>query len=126
LILGGDIFEERNANSFVDNTSNACNDAHLDMAMPFKEFSGTNSVQFWRHIGVEEVFLVFGVLAMGEWMSSDDSNSFLPWHYCTHLWKHPHQDSRCGRHDVLLEYAQLQMVTTKRRVSFFLTRPTNM
>jgi hypothetical protein len=33
----GDIFEERNANSFVDNTSNGCNNAHLDTAMPFKE-----------------------------------------------------------------------------------------
>jgi hypothetical protein len=29
----GDIFEEQNADSFVDNTSNGCNDAHLEMAM---------------------------------------------------------------------------------------------
>jgi hypothetical protein len=31
----GDIFEERNADSFVDNMSNGCNDAHLETAMPF-------------------------------------------------------------------------------------------
>ena len=33
----GDIFEERNADSFVDDTSNGCNDAHLETAMPFAE-----------------------------------------------------------------------------------------
>jgi hypothetical protein len=31
----GDIFEERNADLFVDDTSNGCNDAHLEMTMPF-------------------------------------------------------------------------------------------
>jgi hypothetical protein len=33
----GDIFEERNVDSFVDDTSIGCNDAHLETAMPFEE-----------------------------------------------------------------------------------------
>jgi hypothetical protein len=46
----GDIFEVRNANSFVDETSNGCNDAHLDMAMPFKELiaQGQACAQIWE------------------------------------------------------------------------------
>ncbi len=31
-----DIFEERNADSFVDDTSNGCNDGHLEEAVPLK------------------------------------------------------------------------------------------
>jgi hypothetical protein len=32
-----DISEGRNVDSFVDDTSNGCNDCHLEEAMPFKE-----------------------------------------------------------------------------------------
>ncbi len=51
----GDIFEEQNADSFVDDTSNGCNDAHLEMAMPDAELIaqtslcsdfGANPIQF--------------------------------------------------------------------------------
>jgi hypothetical protein len=31
----GDILEERNADSFVDDTSNRCNDGHCNEAMPY-------------------------------------------------------------------------------------------
>jgi hypothetical protein len=46
----GDIFKERNANCFFDDTSNGCNDAHLDMAMPFKELiaQGQACAQIWE------------------------------------------------------------------------------
>jgi hypothetical protein len=46
----GDIFEERNAGSFVDDMSNGCNDAHLDSAMPFEELiaHGQACAQIWE------------------------------------------------------------------------------
>ena len=88
----GDIFEERNADSFVDDTSNGCNDAHLEIAMPFEELIAhgqacaqiweQNIIQLGRCAGTEEVFLVHGVLAVGEWSSSDGSNNILSWNYC--------------------------------------------
>jgi hypothetical protein len=71
----GDIFEERNADSFVDDTSNECNDAHLEMAMAFEELIAHAQacaqiwerihIQLWQCTGVEEVFLVYGVLVSG-------------------------------------------------------------
>jgi hypothetical protein len=36
----GNIFETRNADSFVDNMSNGCNDAHLETVMPYKNLIG--------------------------------------------------------------------------------------
>jgi hypothetical protein len=54
----GDVFEERNADSFVDDTSLGCNDAHLEKANPLCGTDcegtgmcsdlGTNSVQLGR------------------------------------------------------------------------------
>jgi hypothetical protein len=46
----GNIFEERNADSFVDDTSNGCNDAHLETAMPFEELiaHGQACAQIWE------------------------------------------------------------------------------
>jgi hypothetical protein len=48
----GDIFEERNADSFVDDTLNGCNDTHLDMAMAFEELIAHAQVcaQIWERI----------------------------------------------------------------------------
>jgi hypothetical protein len=48
----GDIFEECNTDSFVDNTLNGCNDAHLEMAMLLPELiaKGQECVQIWEHI----------------------------------------------------------------------------
>jgi hypothetical protein len=48
----GDIFEECNIDSFVDNTLNGCNDAHLEMAMLLPELiaKGQECVQIWEHI----------------------------------------------------------------------------
>jgi hypothetical protein len=48
----GDIFEERNADSFVDDTLNGCNDAHLDMAMAFEELiaHAQACAQIWERI----------------------------------------------------------------------------
>jgi hypothetical protein len=48
----GDIFEERNADSFVDDMSNGCNHAHLEAAMPFAELivHGQASAQIWERI----------------------------------------------------------------------------
>jgi hypothetical protein len=54
-----DIFEERNADSFVDDMSNGCNDGLQEEAMPYTEL-----------IGATEMFLVFAILDMGEWSSA--------------------------------------------------------
>jgi hypothetical protein len=45
-----DIFEMQNADSFVDNTSNGCNGAHLDSAMPYRELIAYGPVcaQIWE------------------------------------------------------------------------------
>jgi hypothetical protein len=50
--LWGDIFEERNADSFVDDTYNGCNDAHLETAMPYAETisNGQACAQIWERI----------------------------------------------------------------------------
>jgi hypothetical protein len=46
------MFDERNVDSFVDDTSNGCNDAHLEMAMPFTELiaHGQACAQIWESI----------------------------------------------------------------------------
>ena len=95
----GDIFEERNADSFVDDTSNGCNDAHLEMAMPFAELiaHGQACAQIWEQIlyssggalELKKCFWYLVLLAMGERTSSDGSKYFLSWNYCTNLWKCP-------------------------------------
>jgi hypothetical protein len=48
----GDIFEERNADSFVDDTYNGCNDSHLETAMPYTEMiaNGQACAQIWERI----------------------------------------------------------------------------
>jgi hypothetical protein len=87
--LWGDIFEERNADSFVDNMSNRCNDARLETAMPFANLiaHGQACAQIWERILYSgKVFLVFDLLAMGEWTTRDVSKYFLSWNYCTNLW----------------------------------------
>jgi hypothetical protein len=40
----------QNADSFVDDTLNGCNDGHLEMAMPFAELiaNGQTSAQIWE------------------------------------------------------------------------------
>jgi hypothetical protein len=47
-----DIFEEQNADSFVDDTSNGCNDGHQEEAMPYKEMIAKAQVmaQIWECI----------------------------------------------------------------------------
>jgi hypothetical protein len=47
-----DIHEERNADSFVDDTSNGCNDAHLDEPMPYAELIAMAQVgaQIWERL----------------------------------------------------------------------------
>jgi hypothetical protein len=48
----GDIFEEHNADSFIDDMSNGHNDAHLDTAMPFPKLiaKGQECEQIREHI----------------------------------------------------------------------------
>jgi hypothetical protein len=47
-----DIFEERNTDSFVDDTSNGCNDGHQEEAMPYKELiaKAQGMAQIWERI----------------------------------------------------------------------------
>jgi hypothetical protein len=48
----GDLFEERNADSFVNDMSNGCNGAHLETAMPFADLiaHGQAWAQIWERI----------------------------------------------------------------------------
>jgi hypothetical protein len=48
---------------------------------------GMNIIQLGRGTGTEEVFLVHGVLAVGEWSSSDGSNNMVSWNYCPNVGK---------------------------------------
>jgi hypothetical protein len=48
---------------------------------------GENFIQLWWCTGVEELFLVYGVLVVGEWLPSDGTDYILSWNYCTHLGK---------------------------------------
>jgi hypothetical protein len=71
-----DIFEERNVDSFVDDTSNGCNDGQQEEAMSIQgtdcEGTGDGSnlgmypVQFGQGSGATEMFLEFAILDMGE------------------------------------------------------------
>jgi hypothetical protein len=47
-----DIFEERNADCFVDDTSNGCNNGHLEEAMTFKVLiaKAQECAQIWEQI----------------------------------------------------------------------------
>jgi hypothetical protein len=64
--------------------------------MPFADLiaHGQACAQIWERIlyslggspWVEKVFLVFHLLAMGEWSTRDVSKYFLSWNYCTNLW----------------------------------------
>jgi hypothetical protein len=47
-----DIHEEQNADSFVDDTSNGCNDAHLDEPMPYAKLiaMAQAGAQIWERL----------------------------------------------------------------------------
>jgi hypothetical protein len=72
----GDIFEERNADSFVDDVSNGCNDAYLEMAMPFADLiaHGQSCAQIWERIlyslgGALELRKCFWYLIYWQWVN---------------------------------------------------------
>jgi hypothetical protein len=72
----GDIFEERNADSFVDDTSNGCNDAHLETAMPFTNLiaHGQACAQIWERFlyssgGALELRKCFWYLIYWQWVN---------------------------------------------------------
>ena len=48
----GDVFEERSADSFVDDASIGCGDAHLETAVPFAELiaKGQERAQIWERV----------------------------------------------------------------------------
>jgi hypothetical protein len=70
------MFDERNVDSFVDDTSNGCNDAHLEMAMPFTELiaHGQACAQIWESIlyssgGTLELKRCFWYLVFWQWVN---------------------------------------------------------
>jgi hypothetical protein len=72
----GDIFEEQNADSFVDDTSNGCNDAHLETAMPYAKMiaNGQACAQIWKRIlysssGALELKKCFWYLVHWQWVN---------------------------------------------------------
>jgi hypothetical protein len=72
----GDIFEERTADSFVDDTSNGCNDAHLEMAMPYAKMiaNGQACTQIWEQSlyssgGALELKKCFWYLVHWQWVN---------------------------------------------------------
>jgi hypothetical protein len=72
----GDVFEERNADSFVDDMSLGCNDAHLEKAMPFAELiaKGQECAQIWEQIlyslgGALELKKCFWYMVSWQWVN---------------------------------------------------------
>jgi hypothetical protein len=69
-----DIFEERNADSFVDDTSNGCNDGLQQEAIPYTELIAKAQVmaQIWERIlyssgGALELWKCFWYLLYWTW-----------------------------------------------------------
>jgi hypothetical protein len=72
----GNIFEEQNADSFVDDTSNGSNNAHLEMAMPFAELiaHAQACAQIWERIlfssgGALELKKLFWYMVYWQWVN---------------------------------------------------------
>jgi hypothetical protein len=74
----GDIFVERNVDSFVDDMSNGCNDAHLETAMAFEELiaHGQACAQIWERIlyryssgGTLELKKCFWYMVYWQWVN---------------------------------------------------------
>jgi hypothetical protein len=83
----GNIFKERNANSFVDDTSNRCDDVHLETAMPFEELiaHGQACPQIWEQIlyssgGVLELKKCFRYMVYWQWVNGHPQ--MAPTIYC--------------------------------------------
>jgi hypothetical protein len=75
-----DIFEERIADSFVDDTSNRCNDGLQEEAMPYTELIAKAQVmaQIWEHIlyssgGALELWKCFWYLLYWTWENGASS-----------------------------------------------------
>jgi hypothetical protein len=73
-----DIHEEQNADSFVDDTSNRCNDAHLEEPMPYAELiaMAQASAQIWEQIlfssdGALELKKCFWYLIYWQWVNGN-------------------------------------------------------
>ncbi len=71
-----DIQEERNADSFVDDTSNGCNDAHLEEPMPYAELIAMAQAcaQIWEQLlfssgGALELKKCFWYLIYWQWVN---------------------------------------------------------
>jgi hypothetical protein len=71
-----DIHEEQNADSFVDDTSYGCNDAHLEEPMPYAELiaMAQASAQIWERIlfssgGALELKRCFWYLIYWQWVN---------------------------------------------------------
>jgi hypothetical protein len=83
-----DIHEERNADSFVDDTSNGCNDAHLGEPMPYAELIATAQAgaQIWEQLlyssgGALELKKCFWYLIYWQWVNDHPQmamNLFCP------------------------------------------------
>jgi hypothetical protein len=76
----GDILEEWNADSFVDDTSNRCNDSHLDKAMPYVELiaKAQACAQIWEWLlygsgGALELRKCFWYLVYWQWENGHPS-----------------------------------------------------
>ncbi len=72
----GDIFEMQNADPFVDDTSNGCNDAHLDSAIPYGELIayGQAFAQIWEWLlyslgGALELRKCFWYMVYLQWVN---------------------------------------------------------
>jgi hypothetical protein len=72
----GDIFDKQNADSFVDDTSNGCNDGHLEEDMPYRESIATGQAcaQLWEQIlyslgGALELKKCFWYLMYWQWVN---------------------------------------------------------
>jgi hypothetical protein len=90
----GDIFEEQNADSFVNDTSNGCNDVHLETAMPYAKMiaNGQACAQIWERILYSsgralELKKCFWYLVHWQWVNGRPkmAPNVSSWNYCTYL-----------------------------------------
>lgn len=91
----GDIMHERNADSYVDDTSTSIMDAIMDEPLPLPDMFANmqDMAQKWERIlyssgGALELpkcfWYLIWLLGMGQWQAADDAKSIYSWHHCSY------------------------------------------
>jgi hypothetical protein len=102
----GNIVDEQNADSYVDDTSLGCNDAHLPMQICYRELIryGQVSAQIWECIlyssggalELKKCFWYLNVLAMGTRTTTTCPKYIAAQHHCSNV-----QEGSCIQSDTM-------------------------